>query len=832
MSILNAILNRARRAERLPVIFLLALGIAIIFWQVLILGYVQVPGDIPAAYDPVMREAIPDLVRPQNPLLSDHINQFYVWHTLAAQGLQETGTTPLWNPYMLAGQPLLANAQPALFYPPNLLLRWLDAGHVASIRSIFNLLVAGIFTFLFARAVRISKMGATLSAIAFAFSGALIVGPGHAYANVLVWLPMTLWAGEKLVSGRRPTLWALVTSIGVALSILGGHPESSFHNILVLALYVIARLLTMQKSGRWKLRTFVIFAASLIGGAMLSAIQWLPFVAWWIDSATPSRSSAWTAESVFYSSEWLRNLPLLLTLLFPGFFGSPHDWTYFWPFDNFQNYLEQAMYFGLIPAVLAAGAVVSSERKKYAALGIIALMALILLAIGLRLPGFELFNHLPVLDRVNNERLKWYFSLFGAVLAGFGLDMLLASLRREKLHDSRFIYAVTAVFGFGLFVLASIMAARLLWGTFFEADQRIFLQHLVFEIFAFSQVRSVVSGLVLVCGAGVVFYGLLARRAVGFVLLPYLLIALTFVELVVHAYGYNTILPAEQVLPPVRLTETLAQDEGTFRILAMEPAFWPNYGAAYGLSHIGGYDLPVHKRSSELYLAQGGSGYRQKWLPEWPLVDWMNVKYVISPVEQNLDKLELVYGDGYYLYENKDVLPRAYMVYNVQVLQDDEQLLATLTGGEFDFARTVLLEETLPARQQVAVGAPQGDPGGELDSVHIVNFANDVVEMEVETPKDGVLVMSDVLAPGWRAAVDGEPVHLVRANYAFRAIFVPEGKHRVVFRYDPLDYRLGFALSALGLVLLVVGPPGAWALWKRAKEARTGSPHDNGSNET
>jgi hypothetical protein len=38
-----------------------------------------------------------------------------------------------------------------------------------------------------------------------------------------------------------------------------------------------------------------------------------------------------------------------------------------------------------------------------------------------------------------------------------------------------------------------------------------------------------------------------------------------------------------------------------------------------------------------------------------------------------------------------------------------------------------------------------------------------------------------------------------------RAVVVPAGVHEVVFEYRPASVRAGFATSAVGLVLLVVG---------------------------
>ena len=72
-------------------------------------------------------------------------------------------------------------------------------------------------------------------------------------------------------------------------------------------------------------------------------------------------------------------------------------------------------------------------------------------------------------------------------------------------------------------------------------------------------------------------------------------------------------------------------------------------------------------------------------------------------------------------------------------------------------------------------------------------------------------MVSDSYYPGWRAAVDGRPVPLLRTNVLLRGVPVPAGRHQVRLWFDPLSVRLGFALSALALV--ANGAALAWVGW-------------------
>jgi uncharacterized membrane protein YfhO len=71
---------------------------------------------------------------------------------------------------------------------------------------------------------------------------------------------------------------------------------------------------------------------------------------------------------------------------------------------------------------------------------------------------------------------------------------------------------------------------------------------------------------------------------------------------------------------------------------------------------------------------------------------------------------------------------------------------------------------------------------------------------------DGYLVLSDPYYPGWQATVDGAPAVILKADYAFRAVEVPAGDHRVTMAFRPNTWRIGLAVSAacvLGLLVLV-----------------------------
>ncbi len=128
-----------------------------------------------------------------------------------------------------------------------------------------------------------------------------------------------------------------------------------------------------------------------------------------------------------------------------------------------------------------------------------------------------------------------------------------------------------------------------------------------------------------------------------------------------------------------------------------------------------------------------------------------------------------------------------------------------LASGVVDPRLTALLEAPLP---------PLGEPGDlAADSARIVDYEPDRVRLEVQTDAPGMLLLSEVYDPAWRATLDGTTTPVYVANHALRAIAVPAGTHMVELHYAPRWFPVGVAISVGVSVALV--SLGAVALWRR-----------------
>jgi hypothetical protein len=144
-------------------------------------------------------------------------------------------------------------------------------------------------------------------------------------------------------------------------------------------------------------------------------------------------------------------------------------------------------------------------------------------------------------------------------------------------------------------------------------------------------------------------------------------------------------------------------------------------------------------------------------------------------------------------------MPRAFLVYRSITVPDADAALALLSSGIFDWRRSVILEENGPSGLRGEVP--------ELSEATTDRYEQRRVEVSVLSAAAGMLVFTDAYYPGWRALVDDVPVPLFRADYVFRAVPVPAGRHRVTMVYEAPAFRLGAAVSAGTLLAL-----GSWAV--------------------
>lgn len=227
------------------------------------------------------------------------------------------GEIPLWNPLENIGQPLLADCTSAALYPAKIVFA-LPCSYTTSFNLyiVGHLLLAGAGAYCLARRWRVSRLGAGLSALSFAFSGSVL----FQYCNVIflvgaAWLPWALLAADQMLV-RRSAAWAIALGAVLALMVLGGDPQAAYHAGLAAAVYALL-LWRSDRLGRRadeaaaavqpqrrRMPRAVLLAVAAGAALLLAAVQILPSSEWTRQSQRaqydqPRNIYEWASRAIF-----------------------------------------------------------------------------------------------------------------------------------------------------------------------------------------------------------------------------------------------------------------------------------------------------------------------------------------------------------------------------------------------------------------------------------------------------------------------------------------------------------------------------------------------------
>lgn len=130
------------------------------------------------------------------------------------------------------------------------------------------------------------------------------------------------------------------------------------------------------------------------------------------------------------------------------------------------------------------------------------------------------------------------------------------------------------------------------------------------------------------------------------------------------------------------------------------------------------------------------------------------------------------------------------------------------------------VDEVVALHPADGAAPPLASASGPTDfEARVVAYTHNDVALDVRSTQPGYLLDVDGYAPSWHATVDGREVALWRADYGFKALALPAGRHRVHLRYRPTLFIAGLCAFEGALALSVAGALAA-ALAARRRAVR------------
>ena len=775
---------------------LLLLGVlsSLFFWKVFVRKQVPLPADfVVGVYYPWLdyKWGFAAGVPVKNPITTDVVSFTFPMQMLAID-LIKSGQPPLWNPYILAGTPLLANFQSAPYSPTNFVYFIFERLTAWSLQIILQHVLAAFFTFFLLRRFKVGKLGSALGGIVFAFSGYNLIWSqwnGHTLAAAFV--PLILLFEDLWLQRGKPIL-GLGISLALFMQIVSGYPQVVIYT--GMAMFVLW-LVRFSLGKIYVIRTFAL-GAFLVLGLGLSAFQILP-------GAELLGLSQRAVEP--HPFEWAF-LPFskIITFIAPDFFGNHATKNYWGP----QDYTSNTGFVGVVAlclATLSLGFVRKNKEIAFAAL--------------LGLTGLFFSFPTPVsiflwksgflgLNAASAHRALILFTLGVALLAGFGLDKLIESKKRN----------LWALWGSALILFSyGIWAGSLFWLSksspeLYDPLVRGIPKYLV-------ALRNSVLPLAAFVATTFVFLIMHRLSILKKVIVAIFLFSVLTLELFRFGWKFTPFSPREMVYPTTPALTFLQNQTTPFRTTGSY-VIPINMRMPYKIESLEGYDAVYPLRISQLIAAinSGKSGtdpvgrYGTIDNTGSSVVDLLNTKYHLTikrdakgdpdplgqiPPNYQEQGFALAFEDkSVAVLESRTALPRAEMFYAAQVVREETEILDRLLAKDFIDSEAIILEEE--------VGL---DAKAEKDVKNNVSFrlySETQSVIDVASPEEGLLFVSDAYYPGWKAYVDGVESKILRANFAFRAVKVPQGQHEVRFVYRPDSFFKGVRLSGVSLVLAAI----------------------------
>lgn len=712
---------------------------------------------------------------------TDMLDQAYQLRKFGVEEIRSGRGFPLWNPFVYGGLPYLAVLPGPVFYPTSLLYLLMPLHRAIGWTFVLHTALGGIFAYAAARSLRLGPWASAVAGLAFMFTGMVVstlYGGHDGRMFVMVLVPLAFALLERGLQSGRPG-WFVGMGLVVALQIFTPHVQLMYYSSLCLSLYALARIVALWRGGETggsgAARLLGWFSFGFVIAALIGAAQLVPT---WRILEIAVRGG--TGESGYsFAASWALPPQEITSLFLPDLIGSLGT---YWGSNPFKLHTE---YLGAVPIVLALlGLTGIRSDSRVRILGGIAFLCL-LFALGAATPVHRLlYAVIPFVSRFRAPSMMLGpGALFVALLAGIGWQRVLDACRDS---EQTLTWTVAAAL-VGPLLLIGLAAAASPGGLARWAHTALYPAG--WERFpgpeALDALR--VNGVAVVLGCAVVLGGIwgVSRRgwssaSVGLVVLAVLVADLWRVD----ARYLEITTPAEAfpAIESVNLMQSkLEPGERVFPV--------PGRGG-FGPNELMGYRVPSVTGSQNFRLEwferlSGGLSYRNFGVPGvWPLLD-LRFLTTDAPVETPL-LTRVGQGPRGIVYEVAADRPHAWFPAAVEATQDTAVAL------------TRVLAMTDPGA--LAIVEAEVAPGAGSGTASVSKFEPDEVVIEIEAERSGLLFVSEIWHPSWLAFIDGEPVEVLRTNVAFRGVVVPAGRHELRFQYSVAEFRLGFGLSAVGVV--------------------------------
>lgn len=728
---------------------------------------------------------------------SDQYSAGYAFRTWAAAEWHRTGHVPLWNPTLLGGLPFLGAMHGDVFYPTSFLRLLWPMPPVMNFGFFIHYVLAGLFTYLLLRRLKLSWGASLVGGLAYQLSGLIgsYPSPGHdgklfaSTALPLLLLGLVIGMRERKLHGYA----IAAAAVGCALL---GHPQVGYYTLIAAGLFAL--YLVFDDADRKPAAMIPALAGALLAvilGIGLTMIQMMPLFAYAPYSLRCKTCQIGFDWATTYGIPWAHVPEFVLS----RWVGSKET---YWGTNGLKLHSE---YLGLpVVALALLGAGAARGRLKYWLAGIGGLFLIVALASST--PLYQIWWRLvPYAGQIRAPGMAFFVvCLVVAAFAAFGVERL--EQRQVRLAPTIWmicggvvvLLAVTGVFG----NIAHGWAASLQGSTGQPLGDR--AQAGQSEILT----GALTSGLALVVLGGLVT-GFLAGKVKPMVLVPALAL-LVGADLYANDRGFWVYSRADKELFHLdSVTARLRQIPKPYHVF--ESSVYPSdLLMAFDIDNLFGQHGNELQAFDRLWAGKNGRYANQG---SGNLLNLWSLNYIVIPTghgaPDSIPGFRAVVRSAptsdnvpATIFERVTPSPYARFVTGATKVTEDQAIKA-LVGARPFYDQLVLLDSAsrlrpapiteLPAPSGVTVKVPRYEPG------------RMTLTLDPAPATAGYVVVAENYYPDWLANVDGKPVKVERGNVTMITVPVPAGARTIELQVQSLAYERGKVISLVSLVVVLAG---------------------------
>jgi hypothetical protein len=244
-------------------------------------------------------------------------------------------------------------------------------------------------------------------------------------------------------------------------------------------------------------------------------------------------------------------------------------------------------------------------------------------------------------------------------------------------------------------------------------------------------------------------------------------------------------------IPETDIDLAIKQDKDlNYRVFNVAGNPFNDSRTSYYHKSIGGYHGAKLRRYQEVIDSQFSKNMNVK------ILNMLNTKYFIAPAAE---------GGDVQIQRNVAALGNAWFIDTLKVVENADAELAALRN--FEPATTAILNKEF---SPLVKGWQMGKDS--TSTIKLVEYKPDYLKYEANTKKVELAVFSEIYYPKyWNVTIDGQKVEMFRVNYILRALVIPQGNHKIEFKFFPKPWitaqkvALGGSILMLLLILAYVG---------------------------